>query len=1040
MLHWLDGLIAWSVQRRVIVLLLAAVLVMAGLYSARGAALDVLPDFMPPRVVVQTEAPGMGTTDVEQLVTTPIERVLLSTPNATVVRSTSAPGLSVVTLMFADDLDVYRARQLVTERLQLARQRLPTTVKEPQLSPISAPLGALLKFCITYPGGSPEPARATRAFADWELRPRLLAIPGVAQVTIHGGGVERVVVQLDARRMRAHAVTAAQVADVVRRSQALTGGGFIEETASRIDIQTDARLTLATAAEVLAGSVIDLRDGLPVRLGDVATIVREDMPPIGAAAYDAQPALYVQVTKLPGADTLAVTETVEAVIAELRLRLPAGSHLEAPVFRQAESVERSLHSVGRSMAIGAGLVVLVLMTFLRSPRLAAISLTAIPLSILAAAVVLIAAGATINGMTLGGLAIAVGEVVDDAIVDVENVWRRLRENAQQSTPRPPLEVVRDASREVRGSVVYATVIVCLVLVPVLMLGGIAGRIFSPLAEAYMLAIAASLIVALTVTPAMCAWLLPSIAARPDPPTRVASGLLAGYRRLLGRVVRWPRTVFASVGSLGLGAMIVLPLLGGRFLPEFRERSAIAHVQAVPGSSLAATMGLGLHVDARARPEAATHVAIRAGRAELDDDAAPISRMELDLELPAEDDREWEVILADLAVRIGQVPGVGFVVEGFLSERIHELLSGETAPVVIKIFGADLGELRGTVAAAADIIGTTPGVGYVRVEPQLDVPQLRVQPDPAALARHAVHPLDLADSLVLWRQGRPITQILMPDGRVIDVVVAGPAELRSQAGLKDLPIDLGRGGTLPLAALARIEEAAAPAVVYHEGGERRITIGVGIAGAGLSHTVAELQRRLDTELALPPGTRLEIGGEAVARQEAAIELLVVGAAVLLGIFVLLAGAFSSLRDAGIVLINLPLGLVGGVAAASLMEEGLSVAGFVGFVTLFGIIARNGIMLVAHLRHLEVELPQLDPVARVLRAAEERLLPILMTAATAGLGLLPLALSAGSAGSELEAPMAIIVCGGLLTSTVLNVLVLPTVYVWVARRRRDGHHDA
>lgn len=1028
-----DALITGSIRHRAIVLLAAAALTIAGAFTLSRASLDVLPDFMPPRVVVQTEALGMGTLDVEEMVTRPVERVLLGTPSATTVRSTSSPGLSVLTLLFEEGVDVYRARQLVAERIELARGRLPDGTRI-QIAPIAAPIGALLKFCISLsPGSDPARSREVRAFADWVLRPRLLGIPGVSQVAIHGGEVERIEVRPDPARMRARGVSIDELTEAVQGAQAPTGAGFIETATARLDVRTAARLTTEGALPAVLNTVVRARDRLAVRVGDVAEVVSGSEPRIGADVYDGRPAIYVQVSKLPWADTLSVTRAAELAIGELGPRLPAGARIEPPLFRQADFVRASVSSVGRAMLLGALLVVIVLAAFLRHGRLAAVSLTAIPLSILAAAATLVAAGVSINGMTLGGLAIAVGEVVDDAIVDVENVWRRLRENAVLAEPRPALDVIHDASREVRGSVVYATVIVCLVLLPVLLLGGIAGRIFAPLAEAYILAILVSLLVALTVTPAMCAWLLPRIATPDARPTRLAAALLVGYRRLLRGAVAHPRLVLGASAALTLGAIVALPLLGGRFLPEFHERSLIAHVTAVPGTSLDETMRLAGRVDAEVRPAVAGHVSARAGRAELDEDAAPIHRVEMDLLLRPGDDREWEDIVFDVSRRIGRVPGLGFVTEGFFGERVHEVLAGETAPVVAKVIGPELPVLRALAGEVARVMAGTSGLGMVRIEPQIDVPELRVLPDRDALLRAGVRAAELADAVVEWRQGRAVGQILEPSGRLVDVVIAGPNSLRDREALGDVPVASRTIGEVTVSTLAKIDELPAPALVNHESGERRVSIGASASGASLSAAVERLEAKLRERVHTPPGYRIELGGEAVARSEAALRLLVLGGLVLLCIFVLLATAFESLRDAGIVLLNVPLGLVGGVLAAAVTPDGLSVSGFVGFVTLFGIISRNGILLVAHKRHLDVESPAEDPVLRVLRAAEERLLPILMTAATAGLALLPLAISFESSGSELEAPMALIVCAGLITSTALNMVVLPTFYVWLERRR-------
>lgn len=1030
--RFFDGLIAWSIEQRLIVLLAAVAFVIAGISVAARAPLEALPDFTPPRVVVQTDAPGMGTSDVEQLVTRPIERVLLGTPQATTVRSTSSPGLSVVTLMFEERVDVYRARQLVTERLQLARANLPRAASEPRLEPVSAPIGALLKLCLTSSTNDWDTAgRDLRTFADWTLRPRLLAIPGVAQVTVHGGHVERIEVRPDLERMAERGVTTAELADAIERAQAVAGAGFVEAGGARMDIQNDARFTVANAPSRLAASVVAVRGKNVLAIGEVAEVVRSEEPPVGAAAFGDRPAVYIQVTKLPWADTVRTTRRVERALADAMAELPAGARFEAPLFRQADFVTTSIRSVARAMLVGAILVTVVLIAFLRHGRLAAISLTAIPLSILGALVALTLSGATINGVTLGGLAIAVGEVVDDAIVDVENVWRRLRENARLANPRPALDVIRDASREIRGSVVYATLIVCLVLLPVLLLGGVAGRIFSPLAQAYMLAIAASLLVALTVTPALCAVLLPRLATHDSQPTRIARALVNRYRRWLLHAVERPRAVLGSAAVLGILALAVLPFLGGRFLPEFHEGGLIAHVIAVPGTSLEETTRLALKVHAQ-MDGVTVRVASRIGRAELDEDAAPVHRIELDLVTRPNDKREWDLIVADVAARIGRVPGLGFVVEGFLGERVHEILSGETAPIVVKVIGPDLATLRGLAANVTRTMSGIRGIGTIRPEPQIDVPEIRVRPDPAALLRYGVRSLDLSDDMAAWRQGRALAQVLGRDGRVMDIALAGPPERREWEALRDVPIASDISGTVDLGTLAAIDRVDVPAIVNHEGGERRITIGADARGAGLSGAVRRLEQKL-AEIDLPRGYHLEVGGEGVARREAGSQLLLVGALVLLGMFAVLAMAFASVKDAGIVLLNLPLGIIGGVVAAAFLPEGLSVAGFVGFVTLIGIISRNGIMLVAHKRHLDAEHPDDEPIERILRASEERLLPILMTAACAGLGLLPLALSIESAGTELESPMALIVCAGLITSTALNMLVLPTVYVWLERRR-------
>ncbi len=1023
----IDMLIGWSIKRRVIVLIVASAAMLAGIYITLQAPLDVLPDFTPPRVVIQTEAPGMSTTDVEERVTWPLERVLLGTPQALTIRSSSIAGLSVITMTFADDADLFRTRQLVAERLQLASDSLPEGAEPPKLEPIAPPIGSLLKFCIS--SDDPKAGAQLRTLAEWKLRPQIAGVPGIAQVIVHGGLVERFEVRPDPPRMRERGVSLEAIERAASRSQASVGAGTLTEGELRSDVSTEARLTMATAPERVAAVVVAVHQGAPVRLGDVADLGAGVSPAVGDARCDGRTGVYLQVMKLPWADTMDTTDAVEAVLGELARDLPPGIQLDEPVFRQASFVTTSVHSVARAMAIGALLVMVVLIAMLRSARLAAISLTAIPLSIVSAAAVLVARGESINGMILGGLAIAVGEVVDDAIVDVENVWRRLRENARLPAPRPALDVVRDASHEIRSSVVYATAIVCLVLVPVVLLGGVAGRIFSPLAVTYILAIVASLVVALTVTPAMCALLLPRIATAEARPSRLALGLTDRYRRIVRRVVDYPKLVIGAALALAVAAIAMLPFLGGSFLPEFHEQSVIVHLNAAPGTSLEESTRIGSRLDALVRPGVGTHVAMRAGRAELGEDPFPVNRLEIDVVIGTED---LEDKVEAMQEALASLPGISFAIEGFLGERVHEILGGETAPIVVEVIGPELEPLRSLAASVAQKVARVAGVEGVAVEAQVDVMEVRVRPDPVALAPYGLTPADVADQVRTWRLGHRVGDILDPDGRVIALVVTGDPTLQSRAALADLLITGGEGRAIQLSAVARIDDVSVPAAVTHVGGSRRIAVAIDAKPASISDASSAIED-LVSKLELPAGYRVTVGGEAIARSHAARQLLIIGLLVLLGIVVLLGIAFGRASDAVIVLLNFPLGLIGGVAGAMLLPEGLSVAGFVGFVTLFGIIARNGIMLVSHAQQLEREAPEEPPVERVLRAAGERLLPIVMTAITAGLGLLPLALSLGSAGSELEAPMAVIVCGGLITSTLLNMIVLPTIYVWLARRR-------
>lgn len=1027
-----DAVIRASIKNRQLVLLAAIALIVLGTWSARSARLDALPNFTPPIVIVQAEAPGLGSTAVERHVTTPLEQALLGIPDVSRVRSTSSPGLSVVQMTFEEHVDVFRARQLVGERIIEARDRLPAAFPTPRLAPITAPVGALLKLCYTSKGTDSEALQELWRFAMWKVRPRLSAIEGIARVTVHGGASARIEVRPEPSAMLARKVTLSQVREALATAQSLAPLGHTEVGSQQEPVRAEGLWSWGHLDEI-RNSVISTKDGLPVRIADVAEVVTADAPPVGVALFDGKPAIYLQIEKLPWADTPKLSAATEAALAKLDAELPEGAVREAPTFRQADFIHTSLVALARSMAIGAVLVIVILIAFLRSPRLAAISLIALPLSIVAATAVLLLRGVTINGMILGGLAIAVGEVVDDAIVDVENIWRRLRENAGLPVPRPVLDVVHDASAEVRGAVVYASLIVVAVLTPIMILGGLAGRIFSPLAETYALAVAASLVVALTVTPALSALLLPKIAASGMAETGLALALRTTYEKVLSWLSKRPGRVVLSAGGLGILAMATMPFLGGSFLPEFREGVLIAEVTAWPGTSLEETTRLAGRIDSELRrnPGGLPHVAVRVGRASLDEDAAPVHRMEMDLVLPA-GSQDPEEVAAEVMGRMGKIPGVRFGVEGFLGERINELLSGERAPIAIKIFGDDLDTLRATASDLIAKLARVDGVQAARSAGLVDVPTTDLVIDEGRLGVAGVRRGDVVDAVAAWRQGLQVAEINVPGGFSVPVVIAGPLAMRQHDRIGDLPIFLASSAVLPLSALVELVEGSEPPTIDHEGGRRMVTVTARAPTGDLSRVSANIERLLSST-PLPKGTSWALAGQAAERREASGRLLFIAAIVLCIIFAFLWMAFGSLIDAGVVVGGLPLGMVGGVAAAVILPEGLSMAGLVGFVALMGIISRNGIMLVAHKNHLLAQGSGERVEELVLQAARERLLPILMTAATAFFGLLPLAATIGSAGSELESPMAFIVCGGLLSSTALNLVAVPAFYLWWERRR-------
>lgn len=1032
----IDALIRASIRQRHIVILAAIVLVIASGALLRSARVDALPSFTPPMVTVNAEARGMSSAEVEERITAPLEQALLGTPELVRSRSSSSPDLALIELMFSDDTDIFRARQLVSERLALVRERLPPGLPAPALAPISAPVGALLRFCLTPSDESAGAMRELTRFAHWQLRPRLQAIAGLSRVTVHGAAELRVEVRPDAAAMIARGVTLAALQRALSEAQGLLPMGYASVGDGRQAVRIDSFWTEGTI-EAVSATVLTAHGGLPVRVSDVATVSLGDAPAVGAAIYDGKSAIYVQIDKLPWSDTFRVTDEVEAALRELDGLLPPGAQRRPPVLRQADFVATSISAVGRATGLGAVLVGIVLAVFLRSRRLVAITLLALPLSVLAAAALLLARGVTLNGMLLGGLAIAVGEVVDDAIVDVENIARRLRENAALAVPRPVLEVIQSASAEIRGAVVYATVIVVVVLAPIILLGGVAGRIFSPLAEAYALAMAASLLVALTITPALCAWLLPRDAAvrgelvsEPE----FTRWLRRVYDRVLERTRSRPGVVALLSGAAGLVALGAMPWLGGAFLPEFREGVLIADVSAWPGTSLEETRRLALRLDAQLRgPGGLPHVSARLGRASLDEDAAPVHRIEMDLVLPPGAD-DPEEIASELERHMLTVPGVRFTVEGFLGERINELLSGERAPIAVKLFGPELEPLRQRARALVSKLESLPGVRSVHADALADVPTQDLRIDDAGLALLGLKRSDVATTAAAFRQGLEVATARAPAGFSIPVAIAGEPELRRPERLADLPVFSASGAVLPLSAAAMLSQGTEPAAIRHEDGRRVVTLIVGAEAEDISSVAARIERLLHQSAQLPPGASWQIAGQAAERTEASLKLGAIVVAVLFAVLLFLWMAFDSLLDASVVLAGLPLGLVGGVLAALVLPGGLSMAGLVGFVTLLGIISRNGIMLVAHKNHLLAHSPGEPPEALILTAARERLVPILMTAGAAFVGLLPLALAINAAGSELESPMAFIVCGGLFTSTFLNLIAVPAFYLWHVRRGR------
>ena len=1022
----LNRVILWSLRNRTVVLAMAALLVVFGVRTAKNAPLDVFPDFAQPQVVIQTEAPGFSAEEVEQLVALPLEAALNGASNMETIRSSSTAGLAVIICVFEEGIDIFRARQLVSEKLQVARARLPEGANEPQMTPISPPVGTLLRISLTAKQTS---LMDLRTLADWTIRPRLLAVPGVAQVTIFGGEVKQYQVIVDPAKLKDYGVTLGEVMNAARRANRSAGAGFLDSDGQNLVIQGEGRVR---ALSDLENAVVAIKNLLPVKISQVARVQFGPEYKVGDASTSGQPSVIMIVLKQPWANTLTSTRDVEAALDGLRQALPPDVTMDAGTFRQADFIERSVSNINWAILQGGLLVVAVLAVFLFNWRAGLISLTAIPLSLLVAIIILRWFGETINTMTLGGLAIAIGEVVDDAIIDVENVYRRLRENRLRNEPDSTLSVIYHASSEVRGSVVYATVIVALVFLPIFSLSGLAGRIFAPLGYAYIISILASLIVALTVTPALCYALIPPMMAKRGAPpgeTLIVRLLKRAYTRIINPALRRPGAVMlGSVVLLAL-ALAATPFLGGEFLPEFNEGNLIIHMAGVPGSSLAESMRVGALAQRRlAQTPEAIKVSQQSGRAELGEDAFGPNITELHVNLK-ESERGRDEVVADVRRKLEGIPGFAFAINQFISERIEEVLSGTRATIAVKLFGPDLGSLADKGTEIQRAMAGVPGVADLAVEQQTGVPKVLVKFNRDALALYGLNSADLAETIRAAFFGAKVSDVFEQQKAFAIVVRYEAAEGRDVEAMRATLVDTPTGAKVPLGALAEIGVVNGPGAINRENEQRRIVISCNLSGArSLTEVVSDIRRSVSEKVRLPAGYYVVYGGQYEAQSIALRQILLLSGAAAAGIFLLLFLAFRSFRQALLVMANLPLALIGGIAAVLVASAGeTSVASLVGFVTLFGIATRNGIMLITHYNHLMAEEGMSFGRELVVRGAMERLSPILMTALTAGLGLLPLALSAGKPGRELEQPMAVVILGGLATSTLLNMVVLPALFL-------------
>ncbi len=1035
-------IIQWSLRNRLFVVLGALMLLVWGSIETTRTPVDVFPDLTAPTVTVVTEATGMAPADMEGLVTFPIETALNGAPGVRRVRSSTKIGLSVITVEFAWGTDPYLARQIVAEKLQLAKASLPRGIEAPVMAPAASVMGEIMFIALTWDDPAKVGAGGTVALkntADYVLRKRLLAVPGVADALPIGGDLQQFQVTLKPERLAAYALTIDEVVKAVAGANHNAAAGFYAENGQEYLIQGIGRVR---TPDDIAEAVVAVKNGQPVLVRHIADVALGIAVVRGVGSTNGKPAVVIGIQRQPSANTLELTRVLDRTLADIQKSLPAGMKIETRLFRQADFIETSIANLMVALRDGSILVIAIVFAFLLSVRSTAITLIALPLSLVATILTMKALGATINTMTLGGIAIALGALVDDAIIVVENIVRRLRENhaKPEHQRESTMHVVFLATKEIQGSIVFATLIIMLVFVPLFFLSGVEGRLMVPLGLAYVISLFASLLVSITVTPVLASMFLGNskeVLKRSEP--RFVVWLHTTYRRTLeATLTRW-KAISAVSGGLLVAALIGLGMAGQAFLPDFNEGTLTVGVETLPGTALAESARLGQMVEEAllSHPEVVA-TARRTGRSPLDPHALDVhqSEMEVSLKMGA---RSKEDFLAALRADFARLAGVQVVVGQPISHRIDHMLSGTRANIAVKIFGTDLAELRRLADQTKGVMQQVPGAVDVQPEQQSDIPFLTIKYRRDALARHGLSAAELSESIEAAFSGLTVGKVVQGQASFDLVVRYDPAVRDNLDTIRATLVTTPTGARLPLSALAEIQNDRGPYFINRENVQRKIVVMANVAGRDLKSVVEEMQAKVTKEVKLPAGYHIEFGGQFESAAEASRVLLLLGSAVVVGIFLLLFVAFHSARDALLVMLNLPLSIIGGVVGVYMAGGVVTIASIIGFITLFGIATRNGVMMISHIHHLVLVDGMTDFAHAVKRGAEERLIPILMTALAAGLALVPLALSAGQPGSEIQAPMAVVILCGLLTSTVLNMVVVPALYLRFGLMRSAIEND-
>lgn len=1027
----LDKIIRFSLTNRLFIVAIGILITAYGLFTVSKMPVDVFPDLNRPTVNIMTEAAGMAPEEVETLVTLPLETVLYGLPGVERVRSSTGIGLSVIYVEFEWNTDIYRNRQLVAEKLQLAIEKLPSGVT-PVMGPIASIMGEIQLIGLSSVEGNLSPLDL-RTFADWTIRPRLLSIPGVAQVIAIGGGVKQFQILLSAEKVQKNQLALKDIEDALSKISLNTTGGYIDLNNKEYLIRNIG--TIKSESDIL-NSAVGLHLGHPVYVKDIAEVKIGPQIKRGDGSVNGKPAVILSVQKQPGANTVELTEKIDDALKELEKNLPKGAVFHKDLFKQSHFIEASIHNVKEALRDGTLLVFLVLFIFLMNIRTTAITLTAIPLSLLVTAIIFHFLDLSVNTMTLGGLAVAIGELVDDAVVDVENVFRRLRENKLKSLPLPTLQVVYSASSEVRNSIVFATIIVVLVFLPLFYMSGIEGKLFIPLGLAYIISLIASLFVSLTITPVLCSLFLKNEKLIEHEDGKLIKWLKKIDKKLLEFSLEHPNTIFGFTIFIFIGALTLIPFMGKDFLPKFNEGTATISLLSQPGISLDESNKKGTEAENLILSTLEVKsVARRTGRAELDEHAEGVHSSEIDVDFK-DTGRARNVVLAEIRSKLDKMDGVYSSIGQPISHRLDHLLSGVRAQIAIKLFGPDLKVLRIKAAEIQKSIENTNGLVDLQVEQQVLIPQIKIQLLRSEAGKFGIVPGDLSQMLEKALNGETVAQVL-DHQKTFNVFMRfddksrGDLELIKKTVLKIMPD--GQKVTLDL--VADVYESEGPNQINRENSQRRIVVSANSSGRDLDSLVSEIESKIKTQVQIPDGYFIHFGGQFESQKSASRLILLLGLLSLIGVFIVLYAHFKSSFITVQIMLNIPMALIGSLIAIYLSDKTFSIATMVAFVTLCGIASRNGIMMISHYLHLMKYENESFTKEMVIRGSLERLVPVLMTALTAVLGLLPLALAKGEPGKEILHPVAIVIIGGLISSTLLDMFVTPTVFYKFGKRSAE-----